>query len=143
MTTVKFKRFTDTARTPEYAHSGDAGADLFIDSAEDSDHVLWPGRTKRFWTGIGVALPPGHVGLLLPRGSTTMKGVLITNVLDVGYTGQIALILHNVGLSPLPMPRGTKVAQLVIVPCVRATFERVDELDESERGASGFGASGT
>ena len=141
MTKINFKKFSDTARVPEYAHDGDAGADLFVDSNESEP--LWAGETRVFWTGIGVEIPPGHVGLITGRSSMSRRGLHVQlGVVDRGYCGDLGVTVYNSTREHQPIPRGTKVAQLLIVPCMRATFEQVEELDKSDRGTGGFGSTG-
>lgn len=97
-------------------------------------------------TGIAVAIPEGHAGLVAPRsGLAARHGISVVNgpgVIDAGYRGEINVILINHGTVPLELSRGDRIAQLVVVPVVLPELVEVDELPESTRGAGGFGSSG-
>lgn len=97
-------------------------------------------------TGIAVAIPDGHAGLVAPRsGLAARHGISVVNgpgVVDAGYRGEINVILINHGTEPLKLSRGDRIAQLVVVPVVLPELVEVDELPESTRGAGGFGSSG-
>ena len=128
---------------PAYAHPGDAGLDLH--AAEDV--VLAPGQRAVVPTGIAIALPPGHVGLVHPRsGLAARHGVTIVNApgtIDEGYRGQVQVILANSDLHvPVEIRRGERIAQLVVQPVVSVTVQEVSRLDTTGRGAGGFGSTG-
>ncbi|MCM6763330.1 dUTP diphosphatase [Rathayibacter sp. ZW T2_19] len=128
---------------PGYAHPGDAGADLL--STEDV--VLEPGERASVGTGVAIALPEGHVGFVVPRSGLAFKhGITIVNApgtIDAGYRGEIRVALLNTDTErAYRVTAGDRVAQLVIVPVVRARFTPVDELPESVRGLGGFGSTG-
>ncbi len=97
-------------------------------------------------TGIAVAIPEGHTGLVAPRsGLAARHGISVVNgpgVVDAGYRGEINVILINHGTAPLELKRGDRIAQLVVTPVVLPELVEVDELPESTRGAGGFGSSG-
>ena len=97
-------------------------------------------------TGIAVAIPQGHAGLVAPRsGLAARNGISVVNgpgVVDAGYRGEINVILINHGTDPVTFARGDRIAQLVVVPVAAVVFEEVDELPDSDRGAGGFGSSG-
>lgn len=128
---------------PSYALPGDAGADLRC----TTDVHLEPGERCLVGTGVRVALPAGHVGLVAPRsGLAARQGLSIVNapgVIDSGYRGEIKVCLIN--LDPrraIDLAAGDRVAQLVVVPFVSATFETVPRLDETVRGEDGYGSTG-
>lgn len=128
---------------PSYAHPGDAGADL----RSTEDVVLEPGRRASVGTGVAVALPEGHVGFVVPRSGLAFKhGITIVNApgtIDAGYRGEIRVALLNTDPDETyRIAAGDRIAQLVIVPVVRARFTAVDELPDSVRGAGGFGSTG-
>jgi dUTP pyrophosphatase len=128
---------------PGYAHPGDAGADLL--STEDV--LLEPGERASVGTGVAIALPDGHVGFVVPRSGLAFKhGITIVNApgtIDAGYRGEIRVALLNTDRSTAyRVTAGDRIAQLVIVPVVRARFTPVDELPESVRGSGGFGSTG-
>ena len=97
-------------------------------------------------TGLAVAIPEGHVGLVAPRsGLAARHGLGVVNapgVIDAGYRGEVMVILVNHGTDPVTLERGDRIAQLIVVPFVTPVFEDVDELPESVRGEEGFGSTG-
>lgn len=128
---------------PTYAHPGDAGADL----RATEDVQLAPGERLLVGTGVAVAIPDGYVGLVTPRsGLAARTGLSIVNspgVIDAGYRGEIKVCLIN--LDPdgtISLSAGDRIAQLLIMPVVPATFVEVDGLDETSRGAGGYGSTG-
>ena len=128
---------------PFYAHPGDAGADL----RSTDELVLAPGERASVGTGVSLALPDGHVGFVVPRSGLAFKhGITIVNApgtIDAGYRGEIRVALLNTDArEPYRIAVGDRIAQLVIVPVVRARFTAVDELPEPVRGAGGFGSTG-
>lgn len=128
---------------PGYAHPGDAGADL----RASEDVVLAPGRRASVGTGVAIALPDGHVGFVVPRSGLAFKhGITIVNApgtIDAGYRGEIRVALLNTDAEQTyRVSAGDRIAQLVIVPVVRARFTPVDELPDSVRGLGGFGSTG-
>ncbi|MDO5676684.1 MAG: dUTP diphosphatase [Propionibacteriaceae bacterium] len=128
---------------PAYAHPGDAGADL----RATEDVVLAPGERALVGTGVALALPDGHVGLVTPRSGLAAKaGLSIVNapgVIDSGYRGEIKVNLVNLDpRNPVHLHAGDRIAQLLVVPFVSATFVPVDTLDETVRGDGGYGSTG-
>lgn len=131
------------SRVPVYAHDDDAGADL----AAAEPVVLPPGGRATIGTGVTLALPAGHAGLVVPRsGLAAHHGITIVNApgtLDAGYRGEIRVTLLNTDArEEYRVEVGDRIAQLVVVPVVRARFTPVDRLAASERGAGGFGSTG-
>lgn len=130
---------------PSYARGGDAGADLV---ARD-DVVLAPnGGRALIPTGVAVAIPEGWAGFIQPRSGLALKhGVTCLNtpgLIDSGYRDELKVLLVNTDPeAPYEVRRGDRIAQLVIQQVAQATFAEVDELPPSERGAGGFGHSGT
>jgi dUTP pyrophosphatase len=133
-----------TASTvPEYAHPGDAGADLH--SAEAL--VLAPGERALVGTGVSIALPDGYAAFVVPRSGLAAKhGVTIVNApgtVDAGYRGEIKVTLLNTDLhKSFSIAAGDRIAQLIVMPVVRAAFVEVDRLPGSQRGEGGFGSTG-
>ncbi len=125
-----------------YAHEGDAGIDLRISSAVS----IQPHSTAMAGTGIRVAIPEGYVGLVYPRsGLASKQGINLANcvgVIDSGYRGEIMVPLHNMSDKKVVLEKGTRVCQLIIQPYVQVPLFKVDSLDETERGADGFGSTG-
>ena len=96
-------------------------------------------------TNVRVEIPQGFAGLLFARSSLSRLGLMLANgvgVIDHGYTGEVMVPLVNVGRDPVSVRKGERIAQLVIVPCLFPDFIWVDKLDETERGAGGFGSTG-
>lgn len=128
---------------PAYAHPGDAGADL----RTTHDVTLQPGERALVGTGVRVALPEGHVGLITPRsGLAARHGLSVVNspgIIDCGYRGEIRVSLINLDpAEPLTLLAGDRIAQLVVLPFVSAVFTQVDTLDDTSRGAGGYGSTG-
>ena len=128
---------------PSYAHPGDAGLDLHA----RVDVTLKPGERAVVATGVAVAVPPGCVGLVHPRsGLAARAGMGLVNApgtIDQGYRGEIKVIAINLDpAEPLHLSRGERIAQLVIQRVESVAVAEVDSLDETPRGAGGFGSSG-
>lgn len=127
---------------PSYAREGDAGLDLR--AAERL--TLPPGGRAPVATGIAVAIPPGHAGLVLPRSGLALRhGVTVLNtpgLIDAGYRGEIKVLLVNHGTQPVTFERGERIAQLVVQRIEQARLVMVDELPATDRGAGGFGSTG-
>jgi dUTP pyrophosphatase len=129
---------------PSYARLGDAGADLV---AREAIRLEPRGGRGLVSTGIAVAIPVGHAGLVLPRsGLAARHGVTCLNtpgLIDSGYRGEIQVLLVNTDpLEAYEIRRGDRVAQLVIVPVGHARFLESDNLPASQRGEGGFGHTG-
>jgi dUTP pyrophosphatase len=139
---IPFLRLDPELSSPQRAHHDDAGIDL---RARD-DTVLEPGEWAMVPTGVAVAIPEGHAGLVAPRsGLAARHGISVVNgpgVIDSGYRGELKVILINHGTTALHLNRGDRVAQLLVVPIALPEMVEVDELPDSTRGAGGFGSSG-
>jgi dUTP pyrophosphatase len=126
-----------------YSHPGDAGADLV--AAEDVE--LGPGERAMVPTGIAIALPAGSEAQVRPRsGLARHHGVTVLNspgTVDADYRGEIQVLLINHGEAPFVIPRGMRIAQLVIAEVTRATLIETTNLDDTPRGSGGFGSTGT
>ena len=140
---VNFKVLCEGAIPPAYATEFAAGADLYNLKEEVA---LLPGETKLIHTGIALEIPEGYVGLIFARsGLATKRGLAPANkvgVIDSDYRGEIMVALHNHGTIPQTVEGGERVAQISIVPYLKAEFSEVDFLSESERGTGGFGSTG-
>ena len=140
--TVKFRKSDPDAVLPTYAHPGDAGMD--VRSVEEM--ILEPGGRKLVRTGLVMMLPPGYEAQVRPRSGLALKnGVTVLNTpgtIDEGYRGEVGVILANFGAEPFRVEKGAKIAQIVIAPCTRAEIVETDEVDETARGAGGFGSTG-
>jgi dUTP pyrophosphatase len=140
---IRFQRLVSHAREPERAHEHDAGYDLR--AAEDAR--LGPGERASVRTGVAVAIPEGHAGLVLPRSGLAAKhGIALTNspgLIDSGYRGEICVLLLNTDRSErFEVAAGDRIAQLVVVKAESVEFEEAAELDETIRAAAGFGSTG-
>lgn len=140
---VHIKLLDPELPAPAYAKPGDAGADL----RSRIDFELEPGERALVPTGVAIALPEGYVGLVHPRsGLATKNGITIVNApgtVDSGYRGELMVTLLNTDKTKsFHVQRGDRIAQLVIQKYKHATFTVVDELEQTERGSSGFGSSG-
>ena len=98
-------------------------------------------------TGLRLAIPEGHAGLILPRSGLALKhGITVLNapgLIDAGYRGEIQVLLINHGTEPVTLERGERIAQLVIQPVAQARLVETERLPDSSRGESGFGSTGT
>ena len=140
---VHIKLLDPELPAPAYAKPGDAGADL----RSRVDFELEPGERALVPTGVAIALPEGYVGLVHPRsGLATKNGITSVNApgtVDSGYRGELMVTLLNTDKTKsFHVQRGDRIAQLVIQKYEHATFTVVDELEQTERGSSGFGSSG-
>ena len=140
---VHIKLLDPELPAPAYAKPGDAGADL----RSRIDCELEPGERALVPTGVAIALPEGYVGLVHPRSGLAIKnGITIVNApgtVDSGYRGELMVTLLNTDKTKsFHVQRGDRIAQLVIQKYEHATFTVVDELEQTERGSSGFGSSG-
>ena len=129
----------DGATMPTRAHEYDAGLDLYA-----AERVrIWPHSWQAVETGVRVAIPQGFVGLLTSKsGLMRHKGMTCRGTIDSGYTGTIQAIMFNHSDTHIEIRKGEKVTQLVIMPIIRPELELVDKLEETERGAGGFGSTG-
>jgi dUTP pyrophosphatase len=129
---------------PRRAHPGDAGLDLCaLEGGE-----LAPGARTAVATGLAIALPPGHAGLVLPRsGLAARYGVTVVNapgLIDEGYRGELQVLLLNTDREhAFSWSAGDRIAQLVVTAVATPEHVEVDTLDGTQRGAGGFGSSGT
>ena len=141
---MKIKKVRENAITPTYGSATAAGADLY--ACLDSDTVIEPGKTVFIPTGIAMAVPLGYAGLIYARSSMGAKrGLAPANkvgVIDSDYRGEVMVALHNHGAEPQTVCHGERIAQLVVAPVLAPAFEEVEELDDTARGAGGFGSTG-
>ena len=127
------------AHMPTRAHNTDAGLDLYAIEGQ----IIPAGGSAIFDTGVHVALPMCTAGFLKSKsGLNTKHGITSEGVIDVGYTGSIVAKLYNNGPADYEVKAGDKITQLVVLPIVSPTLDLVDDLEETERGAGGFGSSG-
>lgn len=130
---------------PAYATAHSAGMDLLAAVVEPQ--TLARGERALIATGLAIALPNGYEAQIRPRSGLALKhGISLVNspgTIDADYRGEIGVIVINHGAEPFIIERGMRIAQMVIAPYTRASFSEVAELPSSERGAGGFGSTGT
>jgi dUTP pyrophosphatase len=140
---VEFTRLSEVARAPEQAHEHDAGYDLF---ASESARIE-PGERTSVGTGIAVAIPENHAGLVLPRsGLASRHGIALVNspgLIDSGYRGEVRVLLLNTDpREAFEIEIGDRIAQLLVTPAAQAEFVESGSLSETARGEAGFGSTG-
>jgi dUTP pyrophosphatase len=142
MIKLKIKKISEEAVTPEYAHSGDAGVDLY--SIEEK--CILPGETALIHTGIQIELPENTEAQIRPRSGLALKhSITVLNspgTIDEGYRGEICIILINHGKQSFNVEKKMRIAQMVISEFVHAEISEVEELSCSQRAERGFGSSG-
>ncbi|WP_409147676.1 dUTP diphosphatase [Pseudoxanthobacter sp. M-2] len=131
---------------PTAATGAAAGIDLMAAVADGVPTVLPPGGRARVPTGFSIAIPTGHEGQVRPRSGLADKhGVTVLNApgtIDADYRGEVQVILINHGAEPFTVSRGLRIAQLVVAPVTAVAIEETTELDDTARGAGGFGSTG-
>lgn len=131
---------------PAYETIGSAGMDVRAAVPEGAPMVLAPGERAMVPTGLSVAIPQGYEIQVRPRSGLAAKhGLTCLNTpgtIDSDYRGEIKVILVNLGQDTFTIRRGERIAQLVLAPVTQLAWQRVDSLDETERGAGGFGSTG-
>ena len=146
-TTIRVRRLPHGADLdlPAYATSQSAGMDLL--AAIDADITLAPGERRIVPSGLAIALAAGYEAQVRPRSGLAAKnGVTVLNspgTIDADYRGEVGVILINHGQDAFTISRGMRIAQMVIAPVTQGVWEEVDDLDETARGAGGFGSTGT
>ena len=136
---LKVKRIHPEAKLPVCGHPGDAGLDLF--SVVDRD--LAPGEVFAVPTGIQIAVPAGHAGLIWDKSGISLKGVhRLAGVIDAGYRGEVQVVMINLGAVTFPVRKGMKIAQLLVQPVAAVEVVEADSLDDTSRGEGGFGSTG-
>jgi len=139
---MKYKKLDPNALPPRKAHNSDLGWDLF--SLEDP--IIPPFNSRLVRTGIAIGFPPNIGGILKDRsGVASDQGLFIhAGVIDPGYTGEILVLMYNSKKVPVEIKAGAKIAQMILMPVFMVSeLKEVDQLDATDRGAEGFGSSGT
>ena len=141
--TLRFTRLSEQAQAPTQAHEGDAGYDLYASEAA----LLGPGERASVGTGIAVAIPDGCAGLVLPRSGLARKhGIGLANapgLIDSGYRGELRVLLLNADRNEeFEVTVGDRIAQLLLVRYESGPVEEAESLDDTARGAGGFGSTG-
>jgi dUTP pyrophosphatase len=139
---IKVKIKTISTEVPEYKTNGSAGVDL--KSIEDK--IIYAGSTSLISTGLFIEIPEGYEGQIRPRSGLALKhGITLLNspgTIDSDYRGEIKIIVTNLGKADFSVKKGDRIAQMVFTPVVKAKFEIVDELTDTERSDGGFGHTG-
>jgi dUTP pyrophosphatase len=140
---LAFARLAEGALAPDQAHEGDAGYDLHAAEAL----TLGPGERAAVGTGIAVAIPDGHAGLVVPRSGLALRhGIGVVNapgIIDSGYRGELKVLLLNTDpAEPFEVRPGDRIAQLLVVAVATPELVESDALSETVRGAGGFGSTG-
>lgn len=141
---INIKKLCEDAKIPTYVTNYAAGCDLY--ACTDEKIRFNPGETKLIKTGIAMELPEGYAGLIYARsGLASKRGLAPANkvgVIDSDYRGEIMVALHNHTNDVKEIEAYERIAQLIVTPYVKAVFNEVDSLDETERGNKGFGSTG-
>ena len=131
---------------PAYESAGAAGLDLRAALAEGEPLTLAPGQRMAVPTGVALQLPQGYEAQVRPRSGLALRhGVTVLNApgtVDSDYRGEISAILVNLGQESFTIRRGDRIAQMIVAPVVQAKLREVEALDETARGAGGFGSTG-
>ncbi len=148
MTTLRIQRLAhaEGLALPAYETAGSAGLDLRAAVPEDAPMTLAPGARALVPTGLKIALEQGWEAQVRPRSGLALKhGVTCLNTpgtIDSDYRGEVGVILVNLGTETFVVRRGERIAQMVIAAHAQAILTEVDSLDETARGAGGFGSTG-
>ena len=131
---------------PSYETAEAAGMDLRAAVPEDAPLTLEPGARELVPTGFAMAIPPGFEAQIRPRSGLALKhGIGLVNApgtVDSDYRGEIKIILINLGREDFKISRGMRIAQMIIAPVLQVAIDPVESLDETTRGAGGFGSTG-
>ncbi len=139
MIPFRVQKLSPDAIVPTKANAGDAGIDIYTNES----YTLQPGERHMFTTGIACSIPDGYVALFWDRSGLGSKGIhRFAGVIDSGYRGEWKVILFNSTNEPFEIKAGDKIIQCIIQQFEHAEITEVSELDETKRGATGFGSSG-
>jgi dUTP pyrophosphatase len=144
--TVKVQRLASARDLPLPARATALCAGMDLRAAVDHDVRIDPGTTVSVPTGLRIAVPPGFEAQVRPRSGLALKNrILVPNspgTIDADYRGEVAVILFNGGSDAFVIRRGDRIAQMVVKPVPLVELEEVDTLEETDRGAGGFGSTG-
>ncbi|MBD1150230.1 dUTP diphosphatase [Pelagibacterales bacterium SAG-MED29] len=145
MTKILIKRLSKEVPLPKYETSGSSGMDLAANI--NANIQISPGKTAIVPTGLALSIPKGFEVQIRPRsGLAANQKISVLNTpgtIDADYRGEIKVILINLGQESFKVEKGLRIAQMVVCPVIQAQLEEVDDLNETERGKSGFGSTGT
>jgi len=138
---LKIERIDKNLELPGYAHEWDAAIDL----RSRIDTKLAPMEKTIIPSGIKVAIPEKHVGLIWDRSGMAAKHSMhvLAGVIDSGYRGEIGIVMINLGKKEFEVKKGDRVAQMLIQPVLNIRVKEVEELEKTKRGKGGFGSTGT
>jgi dUTP pyrophosphatase len=138
--TLEFKKLDSRAVLPTRGSALSAGLDLYAIEAVN----LEPGQRVVVRTGLAVAIPEGFYGRVAPRsGLATKKGLdVLAGVIDSDYRGEVGCLVYNAGEEPIALPEFSKICQLIVEKIITPDAVWADDLNETERGAGGFGSTG-
>jgi len=140
---VQIQPLTNTAKLPTYATAGSVGADIYA----DDNYIIHPQQWMAVSTGIAMAVPQGYEVQIRPRSGLAAKfGVTVLNApgtIDSDYRGEVKVLLINHGNQQFEIKKGDRIAQMVVASVEPTTLVESLELDDTERGAGGFGSTGT
>lgn len=148
---IKILKMYKDVITPSRAHDYDSGLDLHVYLKNHESMIyqerdyLFPGETKLFQTGLKVEIPMGQEGQIRSRSGLAKKGLVVANspgTIDSGYRGEVCILLHNNSRETQFIEDGDRIAQLVVCPVELPRVEIVEALEDSPRGAAGFGSTG-
>lgn len=132
-------KFFKEVKLPTKSHQSDCGLDLYL----PEDVYIEPQETLAIGLGIGIQVPEGFAGMIVPRSSTAKKGLICqTSIIDPGYNGEIHLIITNASKSSWSFKKGDRLGSLIIYSILNPYLEVVEEFEKSERGEGRFGSSG-
>ena len=141
---LRIKKLRDNAQMPTYGSEYAAGADMY--AAIEEAVTIQPNETKFIPTGLAFEIPEGYAGFIYARsGLACKKGLAPANkvgVVDADYRGEVMVALHNHGTEAQTVESGERIAQMIIAPFVTVNYIFSDELDDTVRGAGGFGSTG-
>ena len=137
---IKVKKLKEDAKLPTHGHPGDAGMDFYT----VEDVIFPPGKQEKVYTGIAIEIPEGHVGLIWDKSSISFNlGLKVMGgVIDSSYRGEIIMNLLNVTEKEVVLPKGHKVAQMIVQKFEHCDIVEVDELSETVRGVGREGSTG-
>ncbi|MEO0381884.1 MAG: dUTP diphosphatase [Pseudomonadota bacterium] len=147
--TLKLMRVAGADRSvplPAYESPGAAGADMRANFSDGMPVTVRPGARTLIPTGVAMAVPSGFEVQIRPRSGLALKhGIALVNspgTIDSDYRGEVGVIVLNTSEDPFEVAHGMRIAQMVLAPVVQAVFEQAETLDETSRGAGGFGSTG-
>lgn len=143
---VKVKKLRPAALLPKHGSEAAAGYDLYAAPVDGQPVDIAPHCTAMIGTGLAFAIPAGYFGGVFARsGLASKQGLRPSNcvgVIDADYRGECLIALHNDSETPRTVQPGDRIAQLVLLPFLAAEFDETEQLDETVRGAGGFGSTG-